>query len=93
MKRFGAVLIFAVLSGIATAETLTCDRQGLTPVTGMTAEQTGKTITLTWTGEANQQLRASFAIHNGQPQVVEMAAREGDGAWAVLVLEKASATI
>ena len=84
MKRFGAVLIFAMLTGIATAETITCDRQGLTPVAGMTAEQTGNSVTLVWTGEANQQLRASFAIRDGQPQVVELAAREEEGTWAVL---------
>ena len=66
------------------SETFTCNRQGLAPVNGLTAEQSGDTVTLTWTGESNQQLRAKFAIRNMQPQVVELAAREGTGAWLVL---------
>ncbi|HVU47527.1 MAG TPA: hypothetical protein VHD85_15450, partial [Terracidiphilus sp.] len=84
MKRFAAVFIFAVFASIAAAQTFTCDRQNLKPVNGMTAAQSGDTVTLTWTGESNQQLRARFAIRNGQPQVVELAAREGAGAWIVL---------
>lgn len=84
MLRFGAVLAFALLAGTASAETLTCERQGLTPVNGLTAEQSGGTVTLTWSGEGNQELRASFGIRDGQPQVTELAAKDGSGAWIVL---------
>src|SRR5262249_7975906 len=88
MKHFAAVLTFALLAGVSTvqitAQTLTCDRQGLKPVNGLTAEQSGDTVTLTWAGESNQQRRARFATRDGQPKVVELAARDGAGAWLVL---------
>ena len=84
MKVLDAIFISALLTGIATAQALTCDRQNLKPVNGMTAEQSGDTVTLTWTGASNQQLRTRFAIRDGQPQVVELAASESAGAWFVL---------
>jgi hypothetical protein len=39
---------------------------------------------MTWQGEGGQQLRAQFALRNGQPVVQELAARQGSGAWIVL---------
>jgi hypothetical protein len=41
-------------------------------------------VTLNWQGEAQQELRAQFALRDGQPVVEELAARKTGGAWVVL---------
>ena len=41
-------------------------------------------LEVTWQGERREQLRASFAIRDGQPVVQELAARKEGGAWIVL---------
>src|SRR5581483_6500260 len=84
MKFYGLALSCAVLTGIAAAQTPTCDRQAYKPVNGLTAEQTGETVTLTWTGESGQGLRARFCICGTQPQVIELAARRATGERDVL---------
>jgi hypothetical protein len=84
MRLCGLALSFAMLAGVAAAQTSTCDRQAYKPVNDLTAEQSGDAVTLTWAGESHQQLRARFAIRGGQPQVVELAARDAGGPWIVL---------
>ena len=41
-------------------------------------------VTLTWQGEAAQELRAQFGLRDGKPVVEELAARKAGGAWVVL---------
>jgi hypothetical protein len=61
-----------------------CDRSGYRAVSGISAESSTDGVTLTWAGEANEQLRANFALRDGQPVVRELAARTGGSAWMVL---------
>ena len=84
MRLYGLALSFVLLSGAVAAQTPTCDRQAYKPVNGLTAEQSGDSIALTWAGESNQELRTRFAIRDNQPQVVELAARDAGGDWVVL---------
>lgn len=84
MRLYGLALSFVLLSGAVAAQTPTCDRQAYKPVNGLTAEQSGDSVALTWAGESNQELRARFAIRDNQPQVVELAARNAGGEWVVL---------
>jgi len=84
MRLYGLALSFVLLSGVVAAQTPTCGRQAYKPVNGLTAEQSGDSVTLTWAGESNQELRARFAIRDNQPQVVELAARNAGGEWVVL---------
>ena len=84
MRLYGLALSFVLLSGAVAAQTPTCDRQAYKPVNGLTAEQSGDSIALTWAGESNQELRTRFAIRDNQPQVVELAARNAGGDWVVL---------
>jgi hypothetical protein len=63
--------------------------QGYKSVDGLRATASGGGVTLTWTGESGQELRAQFALHDGQPVVEELAARKaggtgGGGGWVVL---------
>lgn len=51
---------------------------------GLRAEVVGDAVRLTWNGERNQELRASFTIENQTPVIRELAARKQGGAWVVL---------
>jgi hypothetical protein len=84
MKLCGLLLCLALVPGVAIAESLDCSLKGYNPVEGMKAEAGPDAVTLTWSGEAGQQLRAQFSIRDGQPVVKELAARAGSGPWTVL---------
>lgn len=84
MKFLGLILSAAIFTGIAAAQTPSCNLQNYKPVEGMKVEQTGNSLSLTWQGESNQQLRAQFTIRDGQPVVQELAAQEPNGQWQVL---------
>ena len=80
MKIFGLLLSLTLFPGFAAAQSLTCTTEaGYKPAEGMKAEVKEGMVTLTWPGEDGAQLRASFAIENGQPIVKELAARQGGG--------------
>jgi hypothetical protein len=81
-----SALIVAIASRSTTAgaQALNCNFEEYRAVNGVKAEQSGKSLSLTWQGEANQQLRAQFGLRDGQPIVQELAASEGSGQWVVL---------
>src|SRR5580658_9305028 len=86
MKTHGLALVFALFTGIAAAQSLTCTTEaGYKPAEGMKAEIKEGMVTLTWPGEDGAILRASFDIENGTPMVKELAVAAGQGAgWTVL---------
>src|SRR5260370_30692761 len=71
-------------SGIASAQNMSCNLQNYKPASGIKAEQSGNSLTISWSGESNEQLRAQFTIRDGQPIVQELAARDSKGTWIVL---------
>lgn len=70
------------MAALATGQT--CDVSGYQPVAGFTVRQEKGVLAITWPGERGEELRAGFAIRDGQPIVRELAARERGGAWRVL---------
>jgi hypothetical protein len=82
MKFLGTVLSLAIFSGIAAAQN--CNMQEYKGIEGLKAESIHNAIELTWQGEAGQQLRAQFALRNGQPIVQELAVKRNSGQWTVL---------
>src|SRR5260370_25847364 len=78
------VLGVALASGIASAQNMSCNLQNYKPASGIKAEQSGNSLTISWAGESNEQLRAQFTIRDGQPVVQELAARDTKGTWIVL---------
>ena len=66
------------------ADALKCDVSNYKAATGLTAAVAQDVLTVTWTGEANTELRARYVIDHGQPVVRELAVRPAGGAWAVL---------
>ena len=83
MKAGRCLLATALLSTIATAQTLRCDFEGYKAIEGMHARMLRGAVELTWPGEAGEQLQAQFTIQDEHPVVQQLAARNG-GAWYVL---------
>ncbi len=86
MKIHKLAVAFALYSGIASAQSITCTTaDGFKPAEGMKAETKEGTVTLTWPGEDGALLRASFGIENSTPMVKELAVATRQGAaWTVL---------
>jgi hypothetical protein len=74
----------ALACGGAAAQTVTCDLGQYKAAEGLKAENRDGALHLAWQGERGDQLRASFTIRDGQPTVVELAARASGGAWKIL---------
>lgn len=85
MLRLGGFFIgFMLLTGLAAGQGLNCDLQRYKPLDGLMAEVRDGVLEIAWDGERGQQLRARFAVHDGQPVVRGLAARQAGGAWVVL---------
>ena len=90
MKRIAVVLGLGLISAMGAAQGVKCDMQGYKAVDGVRAVASAGGVTLNWQGEAQQELRAEFALRDGQPVVAELAARKAGGAggpggaWVVL---------
>ena len=84
MKLYGAILAWMACAGMGTAQTLNCNLQDYKSVDGIQVVANQSSVELTWRGEANAQLRASFTLRDGQPVVQELSVRKGDGPWIVL---------
>ena len=80
MERLSGLSWCIVLfCGMAAGQTLKCDLQGYKPIDGLKAEISGGALNVAWRGESDQQLRAAFAIKDGQPVVQELAALKNGG--------------
>jgi hypothetical protein len=81
----GKVFFFATLAcSAAIADGVNCDIRQYKPAEGMSAESRDGALVLVWQGERNEQLRAALSIRDGQPVVVELAARVAGGSWKTL---------
>jgi hypothetical protein len=54
------------------------------PMQGLTADAAQKTLTVTWDGEKNEEIRLRLGVVNGAPTIDEIALRRKGGAWAIL---------
>jgi hypothetical protein len=77
-----AATLFA-LCAAAAAQQLPCDLGGYKPLDGLHATVSQGFLELTWTGERQEQLRASLGLRDGQPLVHELAAFAA-GRWVSL---------
>jgi hypothetical protein len=84
MRTVRAILIGLLITATGAAQELNCDMAGYKPQEGLKAQVHAGVLELTWQGERQEQLRAAFAIRNGQPMVEELAARRNGGKWIVL---------
>jgi hypothetical protein len=77
-------LIVFILGTAALAAAQTCDFKEYKAAGGLKAEMAQGALQVSWQGERDQQLRASFTIRDGQPTIQELAARKGSAGWIVL---------
>lgn len=78
-----SIVSFVALAPIMAAGQ-NCDLSGYKPAEGLRASNAASGITLEWTGENRESLRAGFTIDSGAPVVRELAARNAAGVWTVL---------
>jgi len=87
-----AAIVIAVIalnpadSNVATmqAQSLNCDLSQYKAASGLTAAIEEDTLAVTWSGVNGTELRARYAINNGQPIVRELAVRKNGGQFAPL---------
>jgi len=84
MKIWGVAFAWMVGTILGTAQTLHCNLQDYKSVDGIQVQTNKDSVEVTWSGEANSQLRASFALRDSQPIVQELSARKRSGQWIVL---------
>src|ERR1041385_6083276 len=65
--------LFALSLAMAHAQELTCNMSEYKQADGLRAESSAGGLRITWTGDHGAQLRAEFAIRNGQPFIKELA--------------------
>ena len=71
-------------SSLLGAQGLSCNLQQYKPIAGVSASAGRDSVVIAWPGERGQQLRARFALRDGQPVIEELAASKAGGAWVVL---------
>jgi hypothetical protein len=78
------LIAILLLTPWAFAQSGACDLRDYTAKEGLAAKATQESVQITWTGEHQQQLRASFAVEHGEPKITELSARKEGGAWIQL---------
>ena len=80
--KIRAVLALFFLPLAAQAQ---CDLSAYKAAPGLTAVRTADSVTVAWTGERAEQLRAVFGLRSGQPTVLELAVRRTAASkWVIL---------
>src|SRR5262245_15286330 len=67
------------------ADTMVCNMSAYKAAAGLSATLTNNdTLTISWNGDADQELRLSFGITGGTPVMRELAIRREEGVWTTL---------
>jgi hypothetical protein len=72
------------LAAVASAEPLTCNLSAYRAASGLTAAADGTTLTVTWDGERQQELRLRFGLNEGAVVIQALEARQKGGAWGAI---------
>src|SRR5438105_3139372 len=85
-----AFLVFLV-SCAASADPMNCALTSYRPSLGMTAVSASDTLTVTWRGERNQELRLQFVLVSGMPTIRSLDVRANTGnPWRNLAADVAA---
>ena len=92
LRRRGAALAVAagmialsVTAASGYAEPMACNMSAYKTATGLSAVNANDTLTVSWSGDSDQELRLSFVVTDGTPIMRELAIRKGeDGAWTTV---------
>ena len=77
-------LFVLISAGAMWGQALQCDMSGYKAMDGLTAQSGAGGLEVSWRGERNQQLSATFALRGGQPTIHELAVRKTGGSRIVL---------
>ena len=84
------ILVVAAIVGITTlasADPINCDLSAYQAQPGLTASVADETLTITWVGAENHELRLRFVIDGGVPTIRELALRPPNGTWRTLAAD------
>src|SRR3990170_3345781 len=85
MKNEIIVLALVSLASAAYADQLPCNLTEYKATPGLVAAVAGETLTLTWDGDRNQELRLQLAISAGTPTIRDLSLRrKGIAQWTTL---------
>ena len=84
MKAGHVALILLLCGSAAFAQSTSCSLREWKSIAGVSVTARRDSVAVSWPGEQGQQNRARFALRNGQPAVVELAAQKPGGAWIVV---------
>jgi hypothetical protein len=85
MRMSIATVMFVLVTSAASADPLTCGLTTYKATPGLTAAVSDNTLTVTWDGDKDTELRMRLAIDAGTPTIRELAVRKKGGQWATLV--------
>jgi hypothetical protein len=74
-------VLLALFAASAHADPLACSLDRYRAQPGLSAAVTTETLTIQWSGDRNQELRARFALAGGTPTIQDLSARRAEGAW------------
>ncbi len=77
-------LVFVLLASAAYADALRCNLADYKASPGLTAESANDTLTLTWDGDRDQEVRLRLTITGGTPTIRELAVRRKGAQWVTL---------
>src|SRR5262245_32268573 len=80
-----ACLALVLGASAAGADPLTCNLTGYKAAPGLNAAMSDNTLTVTWEGDKESELRMRLAIDNGTPTIRDIAVRRKGGQWTMLV--------
>jgi hypothetical protein len=84
MKRSIFTAVFALLASVSFADPLRCDLAEYKASSGLTATVAADTLTITWQGDRQGELRVRFTITGGVPTIRELALQPPGGQWRTL---------
>jgi hypothetical protein len=82
-------MLFTALIGLignvsAPADPIRCDLTQYKAATGLTATVADNLLVVSWRGDRGVELRARYAIANGEPSIRDLAVRKPGGAWILV---------
>ena len=88
MRQYLALIATLISVTAATqGDALNCSLADYMAQPGLTATVSGETLTLTWEGDPENEMRLRFVIDRGIPTIRELAIRRVNGPWRVLATD------
>src|SRR6202035_3324848 len=84
MSYLSKVIAATGIVATSTIQAQTCNLSEYKATPGLMAEAAQETVTITWDGEKNDEIRLRLSLQNGTPAIQDVALRHKGGAWVTL---------